>query len=66
MSQISDKTKFEPKNHDDDIKIKCIHGKIIIISVELNEQYWDDGAHIEIVGCQRCAEENNMNWIRSK
>ena len=64
MSVITDETKFEAEE-DNDITITCKHGKKIIVSVESNSIYcWDDGAHIETKGCQECAKENNMNFVR--
>lgn len=57
------KLTFQREAFGEPIKIKCKHRKMITISIELNGSYWEDGAHIEMTGCDKCAEENNMEIV---
>lgn len=44
--------------NDDEVVITCQHGKRVKILLVMNEQYWDDGSHLEIEGCEECEKEN--------
>ena len=43
--------------YDEVIALKCIHGNEIKIELVLNDEYWDDGAYIELNGCESCLKE---------
>lgn len=58
--KLDDNTKYEVLGNQT-LKIKCQHGKIVTINLEIDPSFdWGDGHHIEIVGCKECANENNL------
>lgn len=43
--------------HDGVTTLKCVHNNEIKIELVLNNDYWEDGAYIELNGCELCSKE---------
>lgn len=39
------------------VTVKCIHNNEVKIKLVLAMQYWSDGAHLEVDGCELCIKE---------